>query len=353
MRPNHRRSALQAGQGPEQREDDGGDRKPAPQPGARQRKRCRGDHREIDVKRPEIRLARRHQHRRDEGRGDAKPGQRRPVQQRRRERAECDKPQQDERGCGREEIIERISRIDGGERDRRAGRGQDRRDVGDRQRLDVGDALRAPRPFAGSEQREREQAAQRGADARPEQSRLDRIAHQEEAAERQRQAADPHHPARADAFLETGLRLWQRRRSACANAVRRAARERRGRRNGFERRRLHRRQRQRQRRGRDARCCEILRREWRRRCRCRGARLRGLQRIEPRPELVGAVERFQRQQERADRDRNRKQVQRPVEHLLPAFTKFPASRDVRLGRADDCRSSAPPADAEPRRGPFL
>ena len=49
------------------------------------------------------------------------------------------------------------------------------------------------------------------AHARAEQARLDRIAHQEDAAERQRQAADPHHPAGAEAFLEAHRRRGGRR----------------------------------------------------------------------------------------------------------------------------------------------
>src|ERR1700736_6204267 len=53
--------------------------------------------------------------------------------------------------------------------------------------------------------------AERSGHAGPEQAGIDRIADHEEAAERQRQAADPHHPAGADAFLEAGLGLRQRR----------------------------------------------------------------------------------------------------------------------------------------------
>ena len=45
-------------------------------------------------------------------------------------------------------------------------------------------------------------AAEQHAHAGADQAGLDRIAHHEEAAERQRQAADPDHPAGADALLE-------------------------------------------------------------------------------------------------------------------------------------------------------
>ena len=82
------------------------------------------------------------------------------MQQRGRERAERDEAEQHEGAGGRQEAVERVGGIDGGERDRGAGRGENRRNVGDRQRVDVGDAFLAPRPFAGREQREREQAAE-------------------------------------------------------------------------------------------------------------------------------------------------------------------------------------------------
>src|SRR6516162_3424863 len=52
--------------------------------------------------------------------------------------------------------------------------------------------------------------AERDAHARANQPGLDRIAHQEEAAERQRQPADPDHPLRAEQFLETTVSQWRR-----------------------------------------------------------------------------------------------------------------------------------------------
>ena len=203
---------MQAGEGPQQREHDRGDRKPAPQPIARQAERRRGDDGEIDVERPEVRLVGGDQDRRHEGAGDAETGERRPVQQRRGERAQRHQSKQDERGGRHQEAVQRIGRIDGCERHRRSGGGEDRRDIGDRQRLDGGDAFLAARPFAGGKQRQREQAAEHGAHAGAEQAGLDRIAHHEEAAERQRQSADPHHPAGADRLLETAIGLRQRRR---------------------------------------------------------------------------------------------------------------------------------------------
>ena len=216
VRRDHRRAAVQAGQGPEQRKDDGRDRKPAPQADARQRQCGRGDDGEIDIERPVVGLFRRHQQRRDKAGGDAEARQRRPMQQRGRERAERDHAEQDEGGGGRDETVERVGGVDGGKRHRGAGRGQDRRNVGDRQRDNVGNAFLAPRPFAGAEQRECKQAAQRNAYVRTKKARLDRVTHQEEAAERERKTADPDHPAGAEPFLEAGLVRRQRRwRGAC------------------------------------------------------------------------------------------------------------------------------------------
>ena len=123
------------GKRPEQREHDRGDRKPAPHPHPRQAEGGRGDDREIDVERPEVRLAGGDQDRGDEGGGDAEPGQRRPVQQCRGQRAHRHQPEQDERGGGHQEAVQRIGRVDGRKGHGRAGGGQDRRDVGDRQSL--------------------------------------------------------------------------------------------------------------------------------------------------------------------------------------------------------------------------
>ena len=143
-------SALQAGERPQQRERDRGDREPAPQPDARQTKGRRGDDGEIDVERPEVRLVGRDQDRRDEGADDAEAGERRPVQQRGGKRAERHQSEQDERGCRHQKAVQRIGRIDGRKRHRRSGGRQDSRDIGDRQRFDGGDALLPAGPFAAA-----------------------------------------------------------------------------------------------------------------------------------------------------------------------------------------------------------
>ncbi len=219
VRGHHRRAALQAGKGPQQREGNGGDREPAPHPDARQAERRRSDDREVDVERPEIRLAGRDQDRGCERADDAETGQRRPMQQRSGQRAHRHHAEQHEGGGGYQEFVQRVGRIDGRKRDRRSGRGEDGGDIGDRRCFDRGDAFLAARPFARQQQGQRKQSAQKYAYARADQSGLDRIAHHEETAERERQPADPHHPARADGLLKTatGRRhwRWRRRRSVC------------------------------------------------------------------------------------------------------------------------------------------
>ncbi len=218
MRADHLVFAFQAGEGPRQREHDGGDGEPAPQPDPRQREGRRGDDGEIDVERPEVGLVGRHQNGRDKARGDAEARQRRTVQQRGRQRAERHQAQQDERGRRHQEAVERVRGVDGRERHGGAGGGQDRRNVGDRQRIDRRGVFLAAQPFAGEKQRQRERAAEHDAHAGSDQARLDRIAHHEEAAERQREPADPDHPAGADALFEArgGDRLRQRRRRGSA-----------------------------------------------------------------------------------------------------------------------------------------
>ncbi len=121
---------------PEQREADGGDRKPAPQADSRESEGCRcGDDQRDRRRAPsksglpdETRIRSR------EGGDQAEPGQRRAVQQRGGEGTERDQPEQDEGGCGREEVVQRVTGIDRRERHHGAGGGEDRGNVGDRQR---------------------------------------------------------------------------------------------------------------------------------------------------------------------------------------------------------------------------
>jgi hypothetical protein len=66
-----------------------------------------------------------------------------------------------------------------------------------------GHAFRAPKPFRSRNQRCCQDAAKHHAHARAEQALLNGIAHEEQAAERERHSPDPHRPLRPQALLET------------------------------------------------------------------------------------------------------------------------------------------------------
>ena len=78
--------------------------------------------------------------------------------------------------------------------------------MGRRQARDAGAAFLTAQPFAAANQRDGEQSAEGDPHARSDQPLLDRIAHEKEAAERERDAADPHDPARAELLFEVRLR---------------------------------------------------------------------------------------------------------------------------------------------------
>ena len=91
----------EAGQRPEQAERDRGDGEPSPHPRARQHEGGGGDDREVDVERPEVRLAGGDDQRRHIGADQAEAGERRAVHQRGGQRPERDDAEQDEGGAGR------------------------------------------------------------------------------------------------------------------------------------------------------------------------------------------------------------------------------------------------------------
>lgn len=126
------------------------------------------------------------------------------MQQGRSHGAHGDDAKQGEGRAGDDEVIQRIGRIDRRKGDGSAGRCEDRRNIGDGQRCNRRQAFLAAGEFADGEQRQREQPAEQYAHFGAEQAGLNGIADHEEAAERQCEAADPDHPARADAFLEAG-----------------------------------------------------------------------------------------------------------------------------------------------------
>ena len=124
------------------------------------------------------------------------------MQKRRRQGRERNDAEQNEGGRGSDEFVKRVGGVDGRIGCDRAGRGQRAGNMRRRHAGKPGKILLAPGPFAGRDQDKRQQRAEENADARADEALLDRVTHQKDAAERQRDAADPDHPARAEAFLE-------------------------------------------------------------------------------------------------------------------------------------------------------
>ncbi len=191
-----------AGKRPEKPEHDRGDREPAPQAHARHAESGGGDDGEIEVERPIVGPVGPDDQRCDIGADKAEPGERRPVQQGGCERRQRDQAEQHE-GDGRsDESVESVGGVDVGIGDGGTGGSKDARNMCARQAGQSAELLAAARPFAGDDEREREQRAEDDAHAGAEPSLLDRIAHQEEAAEHERDAADPDDPLSAEALFQ-------------------------------------------------------------------------------------------------------------------------------------------------------
>ena len=138
------------------------------------------------------------------------------MQERNGERAERDQPKQNESGARSDEVVERVGCIDVGIGDGCACRGEHARNMrlgkAGESRLD----LAPPGPFACADQNKRDDGAEQDAGAGSEPALLDRLTHQEEAAKRERDAAGPDDPLRAEALFEACLgpcRFWHDRRS--------------------------------------------------------------------------------------------------------------------------------------------
>jgi len=144
------------------------------------------------------------------------------MQQRGGERRQRDEAEQQEGGAGRQEAVELIGGPHRGVGDRSAGRRQDARNIGRRHASPSGNFFLSAQPFSAGDQAGRQECAEQDSDAGTDEARLDREFHQEEAAERERKSADPHHAARAEELLETGpvsgrRRRWLRWRSGRRN----------------------------------------------------------------------------------------------------------------------------------------
>ena len=124
----------------------------------------------------------------------------------REDRRDADEAEGDEGRAGADETVQRMGGIDRREQGRGARRRDDAGDVDPAPRRFGGQRrLSPPQDLAGRDEAEREGEAEQDARTGADQSRLDRIAHQEDAAEPEREPADPHRPACAELLLEAFL----------------------------------------------------------------------------------------------------------------------------------------------------
>ena len=194
-----------AGQRPEHACRHRGDGEPAPEPRPGETEGGGGDNGEIEIERPIIGLLGRDDERREEGADQAEAGQSGSMHERCGKRAERDEAEQHEGGGRTDKAVKRVGRISIGIGDRRAGGGEHARDVGLGEPHGAGVDLAAPRPFARGDQSKSDNSGKHHARAGPEPALLDRIADEEEATERERDAAGPDDPLRAKALLEADL----------------------------------------------------------------------------------------------------------------------------------------------------
>ena len=127
------------------------------------------------------------------------------------ERQKRNDAKQNECRAGRQKFVERVSRVDRRISHHRTGGGQDARNVRGGQARNACKPFSSARPFADRNQGGGEQRAERDAHARADQSLLDRVTHQKDAAEGKCNAADPNHPAGAEPLFKADRSRRRRR----------------------------------------------------------------------------------------------------------------------------------------------
>jgi hypothetical protein len=171
---------------PERPDAGGGAGEPEPAAQARQRVGGAGDDGEIKDDRPWIGVRSRHQQGRDARADEPEAGERWPVQDRGQDRRERDGPEGDE-GHGRaNETIEPVRGVDRAERGDRPRR----RQYGGRLRQGAARLFAPAQELPGHREGNAEGEAERATRRRPEIALFDGIAHQQQAAQRQGDAAD-------------------------------------------------------------------------------------------------------------------------------------------------------------------
>ncbi len=206
------RKIGQAAEGQDEAPDRGADearnREPRPLPQAGEAIARRGDDADIDQQRPGARLGGIDQQRRGERADEAEARDGRAVPVSGEQGRESGGAERDEGGARADEAVKRISGVDRAEAGGGAGGGQHRRGRRRLARASFAPAQELARAGQSRRQRQPEQDAGGGA----EQALFEGVAHQQQAAERQREAADIDHPARSDGFFQRGAAARGRRR---------------------------------------------------------------------------------------------------------------------------------------------
>ena len=180
------------------------EKRPVAQP--RDADRRREHDREIDEQRPVIGRGRGDQRRRRHRADEPDAGERLSVQQRRGDRRKRDQAEQREGEAGTDEAVEPVGGVDRAEKREGAGRRQDRGDVRAGKTTDRQHIAGAPDDFAGTGQHDAEQTGENEPYFGAEYAGFDRITDQEQGAESEREAADPHRPACTNRGLDVELR---------------------------------------------------------------------------------------------------------------------------------------------------
>ena len=168
------------------------------------------DHKgEIANKRPEVGLARLHQERARQGCDEPESSEGGPMQGGRQHGEHGNGTEQHEGERRPDQTVEGVGGISGRKSGRRTGCSQHARHMGLSQAGQDRGSVAAAQPFPCAKQGEGESGPECDAGTGPEQTLLDRVAHEKEPAQRQGEAPNPNGPTRAEPFVPA-RRSWGR-----------------------------------------------------------------------------------------------------------------------------------------------
>ena len=201
--------SFEVEQSPDADADEGRRCEESPQADACDRRRGHEHDREVAEEGPVIRRVRRDEDRRDQRAEQPEPGERLTVDERHHDGCDPDHAKQNERRRRSDEAVDAVRRIDRGEQRECAGRRQDGgnkgADLAFYRHLEPG----AADEFTAGQKQKAENHGHDQPRGGTEEACLDGIAHQKDAAERQRQSADPDGPAGAERGFHVTLRPWR------------------------------------------------------------------------------------------------------------------------------------------------